>query len=268
MLIFPSLFRRGDRMEFSIGVDETLDHFLGGTLHILQKKKGYRFSIDAILLSRFVRLGRNDKVIDLGTGCAILPLLLSRTAGCPSFTAVEIQEELVRLAEKNVALNHLEGRIRVLRLDFRELRGVFPQGSFDVVFSNPPYRKGCTGRINPSPEKAVARHEIEGTIDDLVRVATFLLRTKGRFYLIYPASRAVDLLLTLRHHNLEPKRIQFVHPRRGQTAKFLLIESMKAAGREVKIMPALALNELPPVPLETEGLARRKNDDRQDKNIL
>jgi tRNA1Val (adenine37-N6)-methyltransferase len=221
--------------------DETLNSFFDGSLYVLQKKKGYRFSIDAILLSQFIRLRKDENAIDLGTGCAILPLLLSRATKPQSLVGIEIQKELADLAKRNVELNRLKDQITILHRDFKRLRGVFAPGSFHVVFSNPPYRKYLTGRINPSSEKAIARHEIKGTLKNLIRAAAYLLPTKGRCYLIYPASRAIDLLAALRHHRLEPKRLQLVHPRKGEAAKFILVESVKDGGVELKIKEPLFL---------------------------
>jgi len=221
--------------------DETLDTFFSGGLHILQKKRGYRFSADAVLLSQFINLRNDEKVIDLGTGCGILPLLLSQTTKAHFFVGVEIQKGLAECAKKNVILNHLGDRISILHQDFRELKATFPSGSFDVVISNPPYRQYRTGRVNPSMEKAVARHEIKGTLGDLIRMASYLLPNKGRCYLIFPALRTVDLLMVLRSEKLEPKRLQFVHPRLEEGAKLILIESIKASGVELKIMEPLVL---------------------------
>jgi len=226
--------------------NETLDIFFNGKLQIIQKKKGYRFSVDAILLSQFVRIRNNESVIDLGTGCGILPLLLSQNTKAHSFVGVEIQKGLVACAQKNVALNHLEDRISILKQDFRQLKRIFPPGSFDVVLSNPPYRAVRTGRINPSMEKAIARHEIKGKLEDLISIASYLLPPKGRCYLIFPALRTVDLFVALRNGNLEPKRIQFVHPRVGEEAKFILIESLKTSGVELKILSPLILEETSP----------------------
>jgi tRNA1Val (adenine37-N6)-methyltransferase len=230
-------------MDFLPSPDETLDTFLNGKLHVLQKKKGYRFSLDAILLSQFVRIRKNERAIDLGTGCGILPLLLSHTTKAHSFVGVEIQKGLAECARKNVVLNHLDGRISILRQDFRKLRGTFPPGSFDVVLSNPPYRRYRSGRINPSVEKAVARHEIKGTLEDLIAIASYLLPPQGRCYLIFPALRTVDLFVALRGGKLEPKRLQFVHPRIEGEAKLILTESVKTSGVELKIMNPLILNE-------------------------
>lgn len=223
--------------------DETLDTFFNGKLQITQKKKGYRFSMDAVLLSQFIKIRKNERVMDLGTGCGILPLLLSHTTKAHSFVGVEIQKGLAECAEKNVFLNHLENRISILKQDFRELKGTFPPGSFDVVLSNPPYRRYRTGRINPAMEKAVARHEMKGTLEDLISIASYLLPPKGRCYLIFPALRAVDLFVSLRGGKLEPKRLQFVHPRIAEEAKFILIESIKDSGVELKIMDPLILHE-------------------------
>ncbi|OGQ05016.1 MAG: hypothetical protein A2026_05230 [Deltaproteobacteria bacterium RBG_19FT_COMBO_46_12] len=223
--------------------DETLDAFFNGEVQIIQKKKGYRFSVDAILLSQFIKIHKDERVIDLGTGCGILPLLLSHTTKARSFIGVEIQKGLADCAKKNVTLNHLENRISIIKQDFRELRNTFPPGSFDVVLSNPPYRKYRTGRINPSMEKAIARHEMKGTLADLISVASYLLPPRGRCYLIFPVLRAVDLFVAMRDEKLEPKRLRFVHPFIGKEAKFILTESIKDSGEELKIMAPLILHE-------------------------
>jgi len=223
--------------------DETLDTFFNGKLQIIQKKRGYRFSVDAILLSQFVRIQKDERVIDLGTGCGILPLLLSHTTQAHSFVGIEIQKGLADCAKRNVVSNHFEDRILIIKQDFRGLKRTFPSGSFDVVLSNPPYRKYRAGRINPSMEKAIARHEIKGTLEDLISTASHLLPPKGRFYMIFPASRTADLFVALRDGRLEPKRLQFAHSRLGEEAEFILIESIKASGVELKIMAPLTLHE-------------------------
>ena len=225
--------------------DQTLDTFFGGSLRVLQKKRGYRFSVDAVLLSQFSKIRKNEKVMDLGTGCGILPLLLSQTTKAHSFVGVEIQRELAELAKKNVQLNHLQDRVSILQKDFRHLKDTYPPGSFDVVLSNPPYRKYRAGRVNPAMEKAIARHEIKGTLEDLISIASYLLPPKGRCYVIFPALRAVDLLVVLRSQRLEPKRLQFVHPRIEENAKFILSESIKESGVELKVMSPLILQSDP-----------------------
>lgn len=225
--------------------DQTLDTFLGGELKILQSKAGYRFSEDTVLLSRYVDIKKGEKAIDLGTGCGILPLLLSQSTQGHSFVGVEIQKGLAHLARKNVLLNHLEGRITILHRDYRRLKNVFSPGCFDVVLANPPYRKYRTGRVNPASEKAIARHEISGTIRSLASITAYLLRPKGRAYFIFPAQRLVDLLLALRQADLEPKRLQFAHPRTGGEARFVLTESFKRSGVELRVMAPLILRGNP-----------------------
>lgn len=226
-----------------VSPDETLEVFCEGRLQIIQKKRGYRFSIDSILLSEFIKIKENEKVIDLGTGCGILPLLLSQKTKSSSFIGVEIQKGLADCARKNVILNHLEDRIIILNQDFRELKNDYPPGAFDVVISNPPYRKYRTGRINPDMEKAIARHEIKANLEDLISVASYLLKPKGRLYLIFPAIRAIDLLTHMRTNRLEPKCLQIVYPRLNEDAKFVLTESFKESGVELKILPPLILHK-------------------------
>ncbi len=228
-------------MDHIISSDETLDFFPENKLRIIQKRRGYRFSVDAVLLSQFVRIRKNEKAIDLGTGCGVLPLVLSQTTLARSFVGVEIQEELAELARRNVALNGLLPRISILHEDLRNLKSLFPPGRFDVVFSNPPYRKSFSGRVNPSREKATARHEIHTTLQELIEIASYLLPSKGRCYLIYPASRTVDLLTVLRDKNLEPKRLQLVYPGVEKGARFVLSESVKASGVELKILRPVIL---------------------------
>ena len=230
-------------MKLLPSLDDTLETFGESKLHIFQKKRGYRFSVDAILLSEFVRIRKDEKAIDLGAGCGILALLLSQTTKVRSFLGVEVQKTLSDLAERNVVSNHFQHRITILHEDYRTLPRIFPTGSFHVVVSNPPYRKFRSGRVNPSQEKGIARHEIYGAIDDLVSVAAYLLPPKGRFYLIFPASRAVDAIASLRRNMLEPKRIRLVHPYAGAVAKFILVESVKDSGVDLKIMAPLILHE-------------------------
>jgi tRNA1Val (adenine37-N6)-methyltransferase len=228
-------------MTIAVSRDETLDTFLNERIKVVQKKSGYRFSVDAVLLSQFCRIRKKEKVIELGTGCGILPLLLSQTTKAHSFVGVEIQKGLAELAKKNVKLNHLDDRVSILQKDFRALKKAFPAGSFDVVLSNPPYRRYRTGRVNPALEKAIARHEIKGTLEDLISIASYLLPPKGRCYLIFPALRTVDLLAALRSQRLEPKRLQFVYPHSQKDAKFILTESIRDSGVELRVMDPLIL---------------------------
>jgi tRNA1Val (adenine37-N6)-methyltransferase len=226
-------------MKVPIFSDETLDRLLSRTLKIIQKRKGYRFSIDAIVLAHFCRLRKGDQVIDLGTGHAVVPLLLARSGLASRIVGVEIQTTLVDMARRNIAINNMEKKITLIHRDVRDLAGCLEEASFDVAITNPPYCPVQAGRLNPDPQKAVARHEIHGSLQDMVRAAARLLRPKGRFYLVYPASRTVDMLLTLRESHLEPKRMQVVHSRSEDRAKLILAEAIKGGRSELIVVSPL-----------------------------
>jgi tRNA1Val (adenine37-N6)-methyltransferase len=235
---------RRNSLEVTIYPDETLDSLPNRGLKIIQKRKGYRYSIDAILLAHFCRLRRGDEIIDLGTGNAIIPLLLATQSMAVRILGVEIQAELIDMARRNVMINHMEENIALIHQDARDLPGCLDKASFDVAISNPPYRSVRTGRVNPNSQKALARHEVFGSLEDMARVASFLLPPMGRFYGIYPASRTVDLLVTLRESNLEPKRIQMVHSSEKEDARLVLAEGVKGGRKELRVLEPLFVYDL------------------------
>jgi tRNA1Val (adenine37-N6)-methyltransferase len=222
---------------------ETLDALFEGRLKVLQKKCGYRFSIDALLLARFAEPRPMDRMIDLGTGCGILPLILTFRHKVKKVIGVEIQPSLADLARRNVALNRLSSRIKIFEKDLKSLEGKNWRGTFDLVLSNPPYRKVGAGRVNPRLEKALARHEITATLKDIIRTARDLLKEKGRLTMIYPASRAADLVEEMRKFHLEPKRLQFVHTHPQDEARLLLVEGLKEGRPQVRVLPPFFLHE-------------------------
>jgi tRNA1Val (adenine37-N6)-methyltransferase len=210
-------------------------------LWLLQEKHGYRFSLDAVLLAGLTTIRPGERVIDLGTGCGIILLLLAcRFSDC-TLTGVEFQSTLARLAEKNVRLNELTERVRIIQADVRTLPPHFPPGSFEVVLSNPPYRPLASGRLNPITEKAIARHELSGSLKTVAEAAHYLLAHGGRFYLIYPAWRLVTLCWTLRNHGLEPKTLRLVHSWDGEPASLVWAEARKGGGEELQILPPLII---------------------------
>ena len=220
---------------------ETQDALFEGRLKVLQKKCGYRFSIDAFLLARFAKPRPMDRIIDLGTGCGIIPLILTFRHKVKKVIGVEMQPSLADLARRNVALNRLSARIKIWEKDLKSLEGKNGRGTFDLVLSNPPYRKVGAGRVNPRLEKAVARHEITATLEDVIRTAGDLLKEKGRLIMIYPASRAADLIEQMRKFHLEPKRLQFVHSHPRDEARLLLLEGLKEGRAQVRVLPPLFL---------------------------
>ncbi len=221
--------------------NETLDSIKD--IRLFQAKNGYRFSVDALLLENFISAKRLQKGIELGTGSGIISILLSKRIKGSRITAVEIQKSLAERAERNISLNGLDDRIEILSKDIKDLRKIFSTNEFDYVFSNPPFRKPKTGLMSIYEEKAVARHEIEITLPDLISTASYLLKHSGKFYMIYHPFRLAELISLLRKSRLEPKRIRFVHSRTGEEAKMVLIEAVKGSGIWLKISPPLYLYE-------------------------
>lgn len=216
---------------------ETFDVLFGGKIKVAQEKDGYRFSLDAILLAAFVRLRSGERVMDLGTGIGIIPLILGkRGEDADEIVGVEIQEKLAELAKTNVCNNGLEGLIHIYQGDIKGIDDLFSSSSFDVVVTNPPYYRVASGRVNPSYQKAIARHEVMCTIDDLLQAASYLLKDGGRIFIIFPAHRAVTLFDSLRSAMLEPKTLRWVHSRANEEAKFILTEAYKGGGEGVEVL--------------------------------
>ncbi len=200
--------------------DETLDSFFHGRIHVLQKKEGYRFSVDAALLADFIQTKSSDRCLELGTGCGIISLLLSIK---PFFhiTAIEIQEPLADLAIRNVSLNRLEDRICIIHTD---LRCFHPGHKFDVIFSNPPYVKARTGHLSVSPEKSIAKHELKCDILGIMQKTEELLKKEGRAYFIFTAKREQEFDQAVERSRMMIKTKRFVHPHKDGRPNFFLTE--------------------------------------------
>jgi tRNA1(Val) A37 N6-methylase TrmN6 len=219
--------------------DETLDTFYRGRVLVLQKKRGYRFAVDAPLLADFIRTRPADELLELGTGSGIIALLL----GVKSFnhiTAIEIQAALANLARRNVVANRREGKITVVQGDFREYSR---RKKFDVVFSNPPYIGKKAGFLSATPEKSVAKHELKCDIQEVMRVTAKLLKKNGRAYFVYPARRRDDLRNAAESCGLRLKTLRFVLPRKGAEANLFLAECRFGAQR-TRVEPPLVLYDV------------------------
>ena len=220
----------------------TTDAFFGGRLVVYQDRDGYRFSIDAVLLAHQVTFRKADRrVVDLGTGVGILPLILAYRHAALSICGVEIQPALARKARENVKTNDLADRIQILEADLQSINPRRLGYVADVVVSNPPYRQVRSGRINPNRERAVARHEIAVTLEGLVRTVRRVLRTGGYFWSIYPAQRLPELIGTLQRFNIEPKFMRMVHSREDSEAKMVLTAAVKAATAGLTVGPPLII---------------------------
>lgn len=218
---------------------ETLDELRPGGLTIIQKSDGYRFSLDPVLLCAFASIEEGDTVADLGAGSGVIPLILAARTAAEHIFGVEIQPELADRARRSVLLNSLENKVTILEGDLRALPKSLAPQSFDVVLSNPPYRRRGTGRMAPVAERAVARHELSGGLEDFLRAAAFLLRHGGRFYIVYLAERLAELLALMRQVRIEPQRLRCVHSRMGEEARMVLVEGRKGGGEGLSIKPPL-----------------------------
>ena len=199
---------------------ETLDAFYHGRIHVLQKKRGYRFSVDAPLLADFIRAKADDEALDIGTGSGIIALLLS-VKPVRKIIALEIQPGLAEMARRNVELNGLEGKIEVVEADLRQYE---PGRTFDLIFSNPPYIRKASGFLSRSSEKSAAKHELHGDIADILKKTAEWLAPGGRAAFVYPEARRQDLLTAAGESGLAVKRLRSVHPRAGEPPNLFLIE--------------------------------------------
>ncbi len=214
---------------------ETLDSLSLGRLSLLQAENGYRYSLDPVLLARFVRVKRRARIVDLGTGSGILPLVLARLTDAVECVGIECQPQLASRAARNVELNSLGERVFIKKGDIRNIREICPVSSFDLVVSNPPYRQPSSGRMAPNDERAAARHELAGGMSDFIAAASWLLKSGGQFGVIYLAERLPELMVEMVSRGIEPKRLRMVHPRQGESAKMVLIEGRKGGRAGLRV---------------------------------
>ena len=196
---------------------ESLDAALNGKVRLLQPLRGYRFSVDAVLLADFVPFSRKQRrIVDLGCGVGVVPLILLQQGKVWNALGVEVQTELAELACRNVELNNCTDKLNILHGDLRRIRDLLPPQSADAVTANPPFYPVASGRDNPSEQKAIARREHLCRMTDVVAAAKYLVTNRGRVYFIYPACRLYELFTVLQAQHLPPRRLRLVHPRQGE----------------------------------------------------
>ncbi len=220
---------------------EGLDDLQLNSLHIIQKNDGFRYGSDAVLLSDYVKVPAGARVADLGTGTGIIPLLLSAKTKAEKITGIEIQPEMAEMAKRSVELNQLQDRIEIVQGNFLDAVSWFGNGSFDAIVTNPPYTKPGGGLVNPQDSKAISRHEIHCTLDQLIAVSSKLLKHHGRFFMIHRPERLVDIFYAMRSHRVEPKSIRLVHPSMGKPANLVLIYGLKNGNTQVTVEEPLFL---------------------------
>ncbi len=227
--------------------DERVDDLHRNQYKIIQNTKKFCFGMDAVLLSGFAKVNPGERVIDLGTGTGIIPILLEAKTDGKHFTGLEIQEESADMARRSVALNKLEDKVDIVLGDIKEASARFGPASFDVVTSNPPYMNHNHGIVNPGEAKAIARHEILCSLEDVVREGSRLLKPNGRFYLVHRPFRLVEIIKTLTDYKLEPKRMKLVYPYVDKEPNMVLLECIKGAKSMIKVEAPLIVYKEPNV---------------------
>ena len=203
--------------------------------------------MDAVLLSGFAKIKKNENVLDMGTGTGIIPILLKAKTAGKHFTGLEIQEECAQMAERSVRYNHMEEDVSIVQGDIKEAAGIFGAASFHVVTCNPPYMIGQHGLTNPHMPKAIARHEVLCTLEDVVRQASKVLIDRGRFYMVHRPFRLAEIMNVLTKYHLEPKRMQLVYPYIDREPNMVLIEALKGGNSRITVEPPLIVYEKPGV---------------------
>ncbi len=219
---------------------ERIDDLERDGLSIIQKEKSFSFGVDSVLLANFSQIKKGEKVLDIGTGTAIIPILLSAKSQASYITGVEIQEEMAEMATRSIQMNFLENKIDIVCSDIKDYAGQ-NLSNFDVVVSNPPYFKTGAAMLSDNSSKMIARHEIKLNIEELFDSANKLLKPKGRFYLIHRPDRLVDAFFYARKYKLEVKRAKMVYSRLGEEPKLVIMECIKGAGSELRWQNSLSI---------------------------
>lgn len=223
---------------------ERLDDLQRSNCFIIQNPEKFCFGMDAVLLSGFAGVKSGETVLDMGTGTGILPILLQAKTEGKHFTGLEIQKESADMAQRSVIYNNQQEYIDIVTGDIKEASKIFGKASYDVVVSNPPYMMGNGGIVNPEEPKAIARHEILCTLDDVIRESALCLKPSGRLYMVHRPFRLADIFERLLNYKLEPKRMRYVHPYADREPSMVLIEAVKGAGRWLTVeKPLIIYNE-------------------------
>ena len=234
-------------MAVELKENERIDDLQRNGYKIIQNPKKFCFGMDAVLLSGFVKVKPGSRVLELGTGTGIIPILLEAKTQADHISALEIQEESADMARRSVALNNLEHKIAIITGDIKEADKIFDAASFDMITCNPPYMIGQHGLTNPDAPKAIARHEILCTLEDVVRSAAKLLKTGGSFCMVHRPFRLVEIITVMTKYRLEPKRMQLVYPYVDHEPNMVLIEGCRGGKSRIKVEKPLIVFQKPNV---------------------
>ena len=222
-------------MNIEINENERIDDLEFNNLKIIQNEEGFCFGIDAVLLSDFAKnIKKNSKVLDLGTGTGIISILLCEKTELKKIIGVEVQEEVYDMACRSAKLNNLENKFEVINENILNLENVLEKNSFDVIVTNPPYKKQNTGVINETEKKLISRHEILADLEDFIKISSKLLKCKGEFYMVHRPDRLVDIFSLMRKYKIEPKEIRMVFSNEKNPPKMVLVKGVKNGGEYLK----------------------------------
>lgn len=221
---------------------ERIDDLQINNCHIIQNPEKFCFGMDAVLLSGFAKIKKGESVLDMGTGTGILPILLAAKTEGKLFTGLEIQEESADMARRSVLMNeHISQRINIVSGDIKEASRIFGAASYDAVVTNPPYMNENHGIVNPEAPKAIARHEIKCSLEDVVREGSKVLKSSGRMYMVHRPFRLIDIIELMISYKLEPKRIRFVHAYKEKEPTMVLVEAVKGGKRRLSVEKPLII---------------------------
>lgn len=232
-------------MTINLKEHERLDELHRNGYFIIQDPEKFCFGMDAVLLSGYTKVKQGEKALDLGTGTGIIPILLEAKTNGEHFTGLEIQKESADMARRSVAYNHLENKIDIVTGDIKGASKIFGAASFDVITTNPPYMTGNHGLVNPDQPKAIARHEIFCSLEDVIREGSKLLKVNGRFYMVHRPFRLAEIMTMLVKYKLEPKRMQLVYPYIDKEPNMVLIEALKGGKSRITVEKPLIVYKEP-----------------------
>jgi len=224
---------------------ERLDDLQRNGYQIIQSPEKFCFGMDAVLLSGFATAPEGARVLDLGTGTGIIPILMAAKTDAKELIGLEIQEESADMAQRSVVLNDLQDKVRIVQGDIKEAGHIFDAASFDVVTSNPPYMIGGHGLKNPEGPKAIARHEVLCDLEDVIRAAARCLKSGGKFYMVHRPFRLAEIMVLMHEYKVEPKRMQLVYPYADKEPNMVLIEGARGGRSRLTVEKPLIIYEAP-----------------------
>lgn len=231
-------------MDIELEANERIDDLEFKNLKIIQNKDGFCFGIDSVLLSDFAKnIKKDSMVLDLGTGTGIIPILLCGKTKLKKVTGIELQEEVAKMAKKSIKLNNLEDKFNVINENILNLNKIYENQTFNVIVSNPPYKKKDTGITNENEKKIISRHEISASLEDFIKISKDLLKDKGEFYMVHRPERLVDIFELMRKYKIEPKILKMVYSYKNKEPKLILIKGVKNAKPFLKVESNLYIYE-------------------------